>query len=197
MSATLIHNGHIELLKKANDIGTVIVGLTRDSQIEQCKGYTPEICLESRAEILRSIRYVSEVVEVDWEIDDSTLSKHNIDFLVHGDDNSNTINLEKLISFPRTPGISSTMIRESSVRSIFSIRNKKLLLTPGPASIIPENALGLMPVFGRGDQEFDEIQDEVLSWLKCISGQDEIVPLQGLATLALEIALKTFVSGKI
>ena len=56
-------------------------------------------------EILNSIKYVSEVVEVNWNIDDATLNKYDIDFLVHGDDNSNSVNPAKLISFPRTPGI--------------------------------------------------------------------------------------------
>ena len=197
MSATLLHHGHINLLRKASDIGSVIVGLTKDSQILQCKGYIPELCYEHRAEILRSIKYVSEVVEVDWMVDDATLIKHKIDYLVHGDDNSNPIDPAKLISFPRTTGISSTQLRESSLRSIFSVRNKRLFLTPGPAAIIPENALGLYPVFGRADQNFQDVQKIVIDWLKSLSGQDEIISLQGSATLALEIALKSFVSGKV
>ena len=39
MSATLIHHGHIRLLKKANNFGKVIVALTRDSEIKKYKGY--------------------------------------------------------------------------------------------------------------------------------------------------------------
>jgi len=33
MSATLIHHGHIKLLKKASEHGKVIVGLTTDEEI--------------------------------------------------------------------------------------------------------------------------------------------------------------------
>ena len=33
MSATLIHHGHIRLLKKASEYGSVIVGLTTDDEI--------------------------------------------------------------------------------------------------------------------------------------------------------------------
>ena len=35
MSATIIHNGHIRLLKKASKLGKVIVGLTKDKEISE------------------------------------------------------------------------------------------------------------------------------------------------------------------
>ena len=62
MSATLIHHGHIRLLKKAAEIGDVVVVLTTDEEIKKKKGYTPELSFEERKEILESIRYVKEVV---------------------------------------------------------------------------------------------------------------------------------------
>ena len=62
MSATLIHHGHIRLLKKAAEIGDVVVVLTTDDEIKKKKGYTPELSFEERKEILESIRYVKEVV---------------------------------------------------------------------------------------------------------------------------------------
>ena len=43
MSATLIHHGHIRLLKKASQIGKVIVALTKDSEIKKYKKYKPEL----------------------------------------------------------------------------------------------------------------------------------------------------------
>ena len=43
MSATLIHYGHIRLLKKASNFGKVIVALTKDNQIKKFKGYKPEM----------------------------------------------------------------------------------------------------------------------------------------------------------
>ena len=39
MSATLIHHGHIRLLKKASEYGDVIVGLTSDNEIVNKKKY--------------------------------------------------------------------------------------------------------------------------------------------------------------
>ena len=46
MSATLIHHGHIRLLKKAAEIGDVVVVLTTDEEIKKKKGYTPELSFE-------------------------------------------------------------------------------------------------------------------------------------------------------
>ena len=39
MSATIIHHGHIRLLKKASKFGKVIVALTTDREIKKSKGY--------------------------------------------------------------------------------------------------------------------------------------------------------------
>ena len=96
MSATLIHHGHIRLLKEASHYGYVIVGLTSDEEILHKKGYSPELSFEYRKEILESIQYVNEVVSTPWLIDESELKKHDIELLVHGDDNSNQISSEKL-----------------------------------------------------------------------------------------------------
>ena len=62
MSCTLLHHGHIRLLKKAADLGEVIVALTTDDEILMKKGYTPELSFEERREILLAIKYVSDVI---------------------------------------------------------------------------------------------------------------------------------------
>jgi len=124
MSATIIHHGHIRLLKKASKYGDVIVGLTSDDEVLVKKGYIPEIEFEYRKEILESIKYVSEVVSVPWALDDEVLEKHNIDLLVHGDDNSNNIQKDKLLIFPRTKGISSSDIRAKSAKIFVDKQNK-------------------------------------------------------------------------
>lgn len=134
MSATLIHHGHVRLLKKASKYGKVIVGLTTDEEIVTKKGYQSELEFEHRKEILESIKYVSEVVAVPWLLDDTVLDEYNIDLLVHGDDNSNLIEEDKLLILPRTEGISSTDIRQNVVKSLAQIRSRKILLNPGPAS---------------------------------------------------------------
>ena len=118
MSATLIHHGHIRLLKNAKTYGKVIIALTTDEEISKKKGYSPELNFSERKEILLSIKYVDEVIPSKWLIDDEFLELHKIDFLVHGEDNSNKISKEKLIILPRTKGISSTKLRESASKII-------------------------------------------------------------------------------
>jgi len=116
MSLTIVHHGHIRLLKKASELGYVIVALCSDEEILKAKGFKPLLSFEERKEIALAIRYVNEVIECDYLIDEAYLDKHNIDFLVHGDDNVNPVPTDRLILFPRTEGISSTILRNSANR---------------------------------------------------------------------------------
>ena len=134
MSATLIHHGHIRLLKKAKEYGRVIVGLTTDEEIKSKKGYEPELNFEQRKEILEAIKYVDEVVPTPWLIDEKILEKYNIDLLVHGHDNSNEIDEKKLLIFPRTKNISSTILREKVMLAYAQKKSQNILLNPGPAT---------------------------------------------------------------
>ena len=43
--------------------------------------------------------------------------KNDIDFLVHGNDNKNDIPKKKLKIFPRTKGISSSIIRKKIIKN--------------------------------------------------------------------------------
>ncbi len=116
LSATIIHHGHVRLLKKASKLGKVIVALTSDDQVKKYKGYKPELNFSQRKEILKSIIYVNKVIKSNWMIDEKFLKKHKIDFVVHGNDNSNKIKKEKMIIFKRTKGISSSLIRKRSIQ---------------------------------------------------------------------------------
>ena len=124
MSATLLHHGHIRLLKFASNLGSDCVALTTDEEILSKKGYVPELDFDSRKEVLESIRYVDSVVPSPWLITNSFLTDLGIDFLVHGEDNVNEIDKEKLILIPRTELISSNEIRLRS----FNIVSKTLNL---------------------------------------------------------------------
>ena len=197
ISATLIHHGHIRLLKKASEFGEVVVGLTTDEEILSKKGYQVELEFAHRKETLEAIKYVDEVVGTPWQITENTLDEFDIDLLVHGDDNSNDISQDRLLILPRTQGVSSTEIRDNAQRSITQKNNRKLMLTPGPAVVLYENLQYLKPLFGRGDDEYTSMSESVTNWIKGLSGQDEVVSMQGSATLALELAAHSFVAGKV
>ena len=88
-SKTILHHGHIRLLKKASKLGKVIVALTVDKEILLNKGYKPELKFEFRKEILNSIKYVYKVIPSPFIITDKYLDKHKINILIHGNDNKN------------------------------------------------------------------------------------------------------------
>ena len=118
MSATLIHHGHIRLLKKASKFGKVTVALTKDVEIKKYKGYQPELDFKYRKEILQSIKYVDKVIPTNFLVTNNFLKKNKIDFLVHGNDNKNMITRSKIIIFKRTKNISSTILRKKSCKCL-------------------------------------------------------------------------------
>lgn len=169
MSATIIHHGHIRLLKKAHEYGDVIVGLTTDNEVLNKKGYQAEIDFQHRKEILESIKYVHEVVEVPWLLTDDTLNKYDIDLLVHGDDNSNNIKKEKLLIFPRTQGISSTQIRQNVMRTVAQTSKRNILLNPGPATTTHSVKMAqVIPDICPREYEFGDLMEYVSTELTTI-----------------------------
>ena len=197
MSATLIHHGHTRLLKKASEHGDVIVGLTTDEEIITKKGYTPELTFEQRKEILESIKYVSEVVAVPWLLTDATLAEHNIDLLVHGDDNSNLIDKEKLLIFPRTEGISSTNIRHNVVKALAQKSSRKILLNPGPATTTYSVKMAqVVDDICPREYEFGDLMEWVSNELTAIvANQEEYVTILfgGSGTAVVEATLSSVV----
>lgn len=123
LSATILHHGHIRLLKKASKHGQVYVALTTDKEIKKIKGYNPEISFKYRKEILESVIYVKKVIPSKWKISQKFISKNKIDILVRGNDHKNEKFKIKTIIYPRTRNISSSLIRNKSLK--ISRNNKK------------------------------------------------------------------------
>lgn len=87
---------------------------------------------------------------------------------------------------------------EATIHSHVSAQNaRKALFTAGPASLLEENLLGLRPCFGRGDQDYSQVDEAVLTTLKTMTGHAQIARLQGSASLALEIGSLNFLYGKV
>ncbi len=118
MSPTLIHHGHVRLLKKASKYGKVIVALVTDKEIKKFKGYKPELNYSQRKEIMQSIRYVSKVVPSKFILNDKFLNKFKINLLIHGQDNKNKINKKFLLIVKRTKNISSAILRKRAVKCL-------------------------------------------------------------------------------
>ena len=76
MSCSILHHGHIRLLRRASKFGKVIVALTTDKEIKKHKGFNPELKFKFRKEILQSIIYVAKVIPSKWKIKDKFLKKN-------------------------------------------------------------------------------------------------------------------------
>jgi 2-aminoethylphosphonate-pyruvate transaminase len=196
MSATIIHHGHIRLLKKASNYGDVIVGLTTDDEILKIKGYQPELNFDHRKEVLESIKYVKEVVPTNWKIDDNTLDQFNIDLLIHGNDNSNEIHREKLLIFPRTEGVCSSDIRKKSSNIINYIK-RNILLNPGPATTTDSVKMAqVVPDICPREKEFSELMEYVsieLTSLVADSNDYTSILFGGSGTAAIESLLTSVI----
>ena len=119
----LFHIGHLNLIRKSKErCKYLIVGVLSDELVEYFKGRKPYIPYEERAEIVRAIRYVDEVVEVNFQntkkMDAWNLYHYDCHF--SGDDHGVDWEQERqeLISvgsnmefFPCTKGVSSTAIK--------------------------------------------------------------------------------------
>jgi glycerol-3-phosphate cytidylyltransferase len=117
----LLHWGHINLLKRAKDLGdhlTVAISSDEFNAIKSKKSYHS---FENRKLILESIRYVDEVIaENDWEQKISDVVSNDIDIFVMGDDWEGEFDFLKdyceVVYLPRTVGISTTKIKKDLVK---------------------------------------------------------------------------------
>jgi glycerol-3-phosphate cytidylyltransferase len=113
----LLHWGHINLLKRARELGDyLVVGLSTD-EFNAEKNKKAYYSYENRKLILEAIRYVDEVIpEVSWDQKVRDVIQHNIDIFVMGDDWRGKFDFLKeyceVVYLPRTIGISSTKIKQ-------------------------------------------------------------------------------------
>ena len=123
MSADLIHPGHLNIIKKGADLGSVTIGLLTDNAIAAYKRI-PYMTFEQRKLVVEQIKGVDNVIPQQTLNYEDNLKLLKPDFVVHGDDwkegvQKNTRELVintlaewggKLIEVPYTEGISSTKL---------------------------------------------------------------------------------------
>lgn len=113
----LLHFGHINLLKRAKELGDyLIVGVSTD-EFNDLKGKKSYFSYDIREYMLESVKYVDEVIkENNWEQKIEDIKKYNIDVFVMGDDWKGKFDYLKeyceVVYLPRTEEISTTEIKE-------------------------------------------------------------------------------------
>ena len=120
----MFHIGHLNILKRAKEqCEYLIVGVSTDELVKNYKNKTPIIPFEERAEIVRSLECVDEVV-VQTNMDKfEAWRDYKFDVMFHGDDWKNSSMWQKyekqfkevgvdIVYFPYTKNTSSTILRE-------------------------------------------------------------------------------------
>lgn len=120
----MFHIGHLNILKRAKEnCDYLIVGVSTDELVETYKHKRPIIPFEERIEIIKSIRYVDEVVPQTSMDKYAAWKRLRFDRFFHGSDWKGSAMYneieEKLrmlgvavIYFPYTDGTSSTLLNE-------------------------------------------------------------------------------------
>lgn len=85
ISADIIHRGHINLIKRAAELGELWVGVLSDEAIASYKRY-PLMGLQDRMEIISQLAGVSHVVVQETLDYEQNLRELKPNFVVHGDD---------------------------------------------------------------------------------------------------------------
>lgn len=116
-SFDLFHFGHIELLRRAKNLGDyLIVGLSSDD-FNVIKGKETFYSYEQRKIFLQSCRYVDLVIQEQcWEQKIDDVIKLQVDIFVMGDDWAGKFDFLKsyceVVYLPRTPNISTSFIKK-------------------------------------------------------------------------------------
>ena len=124
LAADIIHDGHINILKTANNFGDVTVGLLTDEAIASYKNI-PYLDFNRRKIVIKNLKYVKKVIPQDTLDYVKNLNLIKPNFVVHGDDWKNGIQKNtrdrviktlkkwsgKLIEPRYTKNISSTIIK--------------------------------------------------------------------------------------
>ena len=85
LSADILHEGHINILKTANSLGDVIVGLLTDKAIASYKNI-PTLNYKQREIILKNIKLIKKVIPQNTLDYRPNLINIMPDYVVHGDD---------------------------------------------------------------------------------------------------------------
>ena len=85
LSADILHEGHINILKIANRLGDVIVGLLTDKAIASYKKI-PHLNYKQREIVLKNIKFVKKVIPQKTLDYRPNLKIIRPNFVVHGDD---------------------------------------------------------------------------------------------------------------
>lgn len=112
----LLHYGHLELLRRAKELGDYLVVAVSTDEFNAEKGKQSHFSYDKRVEMLQAIRYVDEVIpEKSWDQKVNDVKENKIDVFVMGSDwDGKFDNLKdccEVVYLARTPDVSSTALK--------------------------------------------------------------------------------------
>jgi glycerol-3-phosphate cytidylyltransferase len=113
----LFHYGHLRILERAKALGDYLIVAVSTDEFNAIKGKYCTYPYEHRAEIVKAIKFVDEVIpENNWEQKIDDVKNHDIDIFAMGSDWKGKFDFLKeyceVIYFERTDNISTTQIKE-------------------------------------------------------------------------------------
>ncbi|MCO6309045.1 glycerol-3-phosphate cytidylyltransferase [Staphylococcus epidermidis] len=113
----LLHYGHIELLRRAREMGDYLIVALSTDEFNQIKNKKSYYDYEQRKMMLESIRYVDLVIpEEGWGQKEKNVDRFDVDVFVMGHDWEGEFDFLKdkceVIYLNRTEGISTTKIKQ-------------------------------------------------------------------------------------
>ena len=113
----LLHYGHIELLRRAREMGDYLIVALSTDEFNQIKNKKSYYDYEQRKMMLESIRYVDLVIPEDgWGQKETDVDRYDVDVFVMGHDWEGKFDFLKdkceVVYLKRTEGISTTKIKQ-------------------------------------------------------------------------------------
>ncbi|MCE4950335.1 glycerol-3-phosphate cytidylyltransferase [Staphylococcus hominis] len=113
----LLHYGHIELLRRAREMGDYLIVALSTDEFNQIKNKKSYYDFEQRKMMLESIRYVDLVIPEDgWGQKETDVDRYDVDIFVMGHDWEGKFDFLKdkceVVYLKRTEGISTTKIKQ-------------------------------------------------------------------------------------
>lgn len=113
----LLHYGHIELLRRAREMGDYLIVALSSDEFNRIKNKKSYYNYEQRKMMLESIRYVDLVIpEEGWGQKEKDIERYDIDTFVMGHDWEGEFDFLKdkceVIYLRRTEGISTTKVKK-------------------------------------------------------------------------------------
>ena len=168
LCADLIHPGHLNIIKKARELGEVTIGLLTDKAIASYKRL-PFLTYEQRKIIIENIKGIKNVVPQETADYVYILKKIKPDYVVHGDDWRTGIQKQRrqrvkdtlkewggeIVEVPYTKGISSTKLntalKEIGITPEIRMRRFRRLLQEKPLIRVLEAHNGLTGLIVEND----------------------------------------------